>query len=53
MPSPSGRILDQQWVLIADSTKAQFPLFFPSSLPLAQSFFFEKKMDDDAQTHKF
>jgi hypothetical protein len=44
----NGRTLNHQWVLIADSTKVLSSSFY-SGLPVAQSIFFEEKIDD-AQT---
>jgi hypothetical protein len=41
----SGKILNRHWVLIESSTKALLASFSPC-LPLTQSTFFSKKMDD-------
>ncbi len=43
MPSPSGRMLNQPWVLIAESSKVRLAFFFFFFGPI---YFFDKKMDD-------
>ncbi len=45
LTSTFWRTLNQQWVLIGDSTKILFASFF-SCVPLAQSIFLEKQMND-------